>query len=265
MWCSLAARASCPGSCAAGTFCPGPYTPWSPGTLWWPRPWASVANAAAAAANAPSAAKTRRMKTRTAGRVWRCTIIQPCHEMRIQRRLFMHHSFNILEINLYLWAIRNAILYLELTCSSLLRLWYDYDSPLLDDVLSTAVNTITITIMLENVNRSVGHIVNLLFLDMWCIFYDVQTICIDITRGGSEFIFIFFMICVRGLCFYFQLWTLKFQMFNVAFKIFVILQYLRFYNICKLKKIVFLKWSTVTFFSSSSTFMQITHAWYVRP
>lgn len=104
-----------------------------------------MADAAAAAANAPSAAEMRRMKTLggTARRVWRCTIIQPCHEMRIQRRLFMYHSFNILEINLYLRAICNAILYLEHTCSSLLRLWYDYDSPLLDDVLSTAVNTVT--------------------------------------------------------------------------------------------------------------------------
>lgn len=238
MWCSLAAHASCLSSCATGTFCPGPCTPWHPGTLRWPRLWAFVANTAAAAANAPVAAdrKTRRKRWGgTAQRVWRCMIIQPCHKMSKERRLFMQHSSNILELNLYLpvWVIRNATLDLGHTFSSLLSLWYDYYSPLLDDILSTAIKPVTITIMLGNMNRSIGHAVNLL-LDMWCIFNDVQIhYLLWHNYGWFWLYFCIFYDMFQRLWVLFSTLNLKLQMFNVAFKIFVVLQYLRSFNICK--------------------------------
>lgn len=108
-WCSLDARTTCPSSSTTGTFCPGPFTPWRRGTLWWPRLLASAANTAAAAVNAATAAtkmKTRRSE-RATRRVWRCTITQPCQETRIQRRVLKQHTFNITKFNMYL----NAIMY----------------------------------------------------------------------------------------------------------------------------------------------------------
>lgn len=236
MWCSLAARASCPSSCATGTFCPGPCTPWRPGTVWWPRLWASVANAAAAAANAPVAAdREMRMKRwgGTAQRVWRCMTIQPCHKMSTERKLFMQHSSNILELNLSFCMSDtqyNTGFGTLFFITSQLVVWLLF--PLLDDILSTVIKPVTITIMLGNMNRSVGHTVNLL-LDMWCIFNDVQIHYLLWHNYGWFWIYFCIFCMFQRLWVLFSTLNLKLQMFNVAFKIFVILQYLRFFNICK--------------------------------